>query len=53
MLFMVHLLVTLNITISFFNAVCKQAFFRLRMATIVISTKCNSNYDYDFDYVMK
>ena len=37
MLFLVYLLLTLNITISFSRVVCKQAFFRLRMATIVVS----------------
>ena len=37
MLFLVYLLLTLNITINFSRVVCKQAFFRLRMATIVVS----------------
>ena len=37
MLFLVYLLLTLNITISFSSVVCKQAFFRLRMAIIVVS----------------
>ena len=38
MLFLVYLLLTLNITISFSSVICKQAFFRLKMATIVVST---------------
>ena len=37
MLFLVYLLLTLNLTISFSNVVCKQAFFSLRMATISVS----------------
>ena len=58
MLFLVYLLLNLNITISFSNAVCKQAFFCLRMAAIVVSTitilyKCSSDYDYDYDHAMK
>ena len=37
MLFLVYLLLTLNITVSFSSVVCKQTFFLLRMATIVVS----------------
>ena len=38
MLFLVYFLLTLNITISFSSVICKQAFFCLRMATIVVLT---------------
>ena len=37
MLFLLYLLLTLNIVISFSNVICKQAFFRLRMAIIMVS----------------
>ena len=38
MLFLVHLSLTLHITISFSNVICKQSFFsRLRMAMIMVS----------------
>ena len=54
MLCLVYLLLTLNITISLSNAVYKQAFFRLKMATIVVLNnyfyKRNSDYDYNYDY---
>ena len=38
MLVLMYLLLTLNITINLSNVVCKQAFFCLKMATIVVST---------------
>ena len=38
MLFLVYLLLTLSITISFSSVVCEQAFFRLSMTTIMIAT---------------
>ena len=38
MLFLVYLLLTLNITISFSSVVCEQAFFRLSMTTIMVAT---------------
>ena len=60
MLFLVYLLLTLNITISFSNVVCKQAFFSLKNGYNCGSDynyfyKCNSDcgYDYDYDHLMK
>ena len=37
MLFLVYLLLTLNITISFSNVICKQGFFGVRVTVIVVS----------------
>ena len=37
MLFLVYLLLTLNITITFSSVVCKKAFFRLRIAIMAIT----------------
>ena len=58
MLFLVHLLLTLNIAISFSSAACKQAFFSLKNGyncsfDYNYLYKCNSDYDYDYDHVMK
>ena len=56
MLFLVYLLLTLNITISFSSVVCKQAFFCLRIGyncgfDYNYFYKYNSDYDYVYDYV--
>ena len=55
MLFFVYLLLTLNITISFSNGVCKQAFFSIKNGyncdfDYNYFCKCNSDYDYNYDY---
>ena len=56
MLFLVRLLLTLHITISFSNVICKQSFFSLNNGynygfDYNYLYKCNS--DYDHDHVMK
>ena len=58
MLFLVYLLLTLNKTNSFSSAVCIQAFFSLNNGyncsfDYNYLYKCNSDYDSDYDYVMK
>ena len=42
MLFLVYLLLTLNITITFSSVVCKKAFFHLRMAIMAITIYINA-----------
>ena len=56
MLFLVRLLLTLHITISFSNVICKQSFFLLNNGynygfDYNYLYKCDS--DYDYDHVMK
>ena len=55
MLFLVYLLLTLNITISFY---CKQAFFSLKNGyncgfEYNYFYKRDSDYDYDYEHVLK
>ena len=56
MLLLVRLLLTLHVTISFSNAICKQSFFSLNNGynygfVYDYLYKCNS--DNDYDHVMK